>query len=84
MPYANLMVLYRKSQKTEENQRLSETRNALLIRHAIENMMSEKPVPLDEYFDAFGVGFAEYESTDNRTAQEIINDVDKAIENAEW
>lgn len=79
MPYADLMVLYRKSQKNLEDQRLNETRNALLIRHAIENMMTEKPIPLDEYFNNFGVGF-ENTVVDNRTAEEIIAEIDAAFE----
>lgn len=89
MPYANLMILYRKAKKNEREKDLNDTRRALIIRHAIDYMMADgKETPdLATYFTNFGAGYeveAEQQNKNSyeepKTAQEVMDSVFAAFE----
>lgn len=78
--YADAYDFFEIAQREKEMEYKNKVRNSLIVRHAIENMMTEKPTPLDEYFKAYGVGF-DSGIKDDRTAEQIMADIDAAFEN---
>lgn len=78
--YAEAYDFYEIAQREKEAEYKNKLRNSLIVRHAIENMMAEKPVALDTYFDQYGVGF-DSGIKDERTPEQIMADIDAAFEN---